>query len=119
MLFRSYRDGSQIQVLRAFRVSEAAAVVISVKDIPVARRTAQNVRQIDPDVPVLIRSSDDAFLDSLLATGATEVVPETFETSLTLAGRVLEAAGVPKTSIDTQLATIRAERYHRIRSLKK
>ncbi len=100
-------------------MSEAAAVVISVKDIPVARRTAQNVRQIDPDVPVLIRSSDDAFLDSLLATGATEVVPETFETSLTVVGRVLEAAGVSKISIHTQPAAIRSERYHLIRTHKK
>lgn len=114
-----YGDASQIEVLRALRVSDAAAVVISFNDIPAARRTVHNVRQIDREVPVLIRSSDDAFLAPLLAAGATEVVPETFETSLTLAGRVLEAAGVPKTSIDTQLATIRAERYHRIRSLKK
>ena len=45
------------------------------------------VRRLRSDVPVLVRTADDAGIDELRTAGATEVVPETFEASLMLAPR--------------------------------
>jgi len=47
------------------------------------------------DVPILVRTQDDARLDELQAAGATEVVPETLEASLMLLSHLLLLLKLP------------------------
>jgi monovalent cation:H+ antiporter-2, CPA2 family len=75
------------------------------------------VRQHRRDVPVLVRTADDAGLQELIAAGATEVVPETLEASLMLASQVLMLLNVPVTRVVHTVGQIRRERYATLRNV--
>ena len=58
------------------------------------------VRRLRADVPVLVRTQDDSRLAELSAAGATEVVPETFEASLTLVSQALTLLHLPAAQVE-------------------
>ena len=80
-----YGDSTRREALIAAGIARASAVVISFADTAAALRILHYARELNPGVPVVVRTRDDADLDRLNAAGAAEVVPETFETSLMLA----------------------------------
>jgi CPA2 family monovalent cation:H+ antiporter-2 len=69
------------------------------------------------DLPVLVRTEDDAKLDALQAAGATEVIPATFETSLSLVAHVLLCLKVPAPEVLELTEKIRHDRYSILRSV--
>ncbi len=75
------------------------------------------VRALRRDVPVLVRTQDDAGLAELIEAGATEVVPETFETSLMLVSQVLMLLKVPVSRVVRTVGEIRRDRYATLRSV--
>jgi len=75
------------------------------------------VRRLRGDVPVLVRTEDDSRLDALQAAGATEVVPEIFETSLSLVSHVLLFLKVPAREVLETTDDIRHDRYSILRSV--
>jgi CPA2 family monovalent cation:H+ antiporter-2 len=75
------------------------------------------VRRLRSDVPVLVRTEDDSKLEALLAAGATEVVPEIFETSLSLVSHVLLFLNVPAGDVLETTEEIRHDRYSILRSV--
>jgi hypothetical protein len=68
-------------------------------------------------VPVLVRSHDDVPLERLQAAGATEVIPEIFETSLSLVAHVLVLLHVPTEEVTELSERIRSDRYSLLRSV--
>jgi CPA2 family monovalent cation:H+ antiporter-2 len=64
---------------------------------------------------VVVRTRDDADLDTLIAAGAAEVVPETFETSLMLASHALMLLGVPLKRVVRRVQDVRSHRYSLLR----
>jgi CPA2 family monovalent cation:H+ antiporter-2 len=64
---------------------------------------------------VVVRTRDDADLDALIAAGAAEVVPETFETSLMLASHALMLLGVPLKRVVRRVQDVRSHRYSLLR----
>ena len=79
-----YGDAGQVKVLENVGLAHASCVVVTFTNPEVALRILRSVRELRPDVPVLVRTQDDTKLEELQAAGATEVVPETFEASLML-----------------------------------
>jgi monovalent cation:H+ antiporter-2, CPA2 family len=77
----------------------------------------RSVRRLRQDVPVLVRTQDDAGLAELTAAGVTEVVPETFEASLMLVSQVLMLLNVPVSKVVRTVTGIRAGRYATLRNL--
>ena len=67
------------------------------------------------DVPILVRTQDDAKLEELQAAGATEVVPETFEASLMLLSHLLLLLKLPVTRVIRTVNDIRSHRYGMLR----
>ena len=65
------------------------------------------IRRRWPGLPVVMRARDGAHAAHLLAMGAAEVVPETVEASLQLAGRVLEGLEVPHDAADQLIGRLR------------
>ncbi len=59
-----------------------------------AEAIARAIRQAWPMIPIYARARDRAHAHRLIEAGATVAVPEAFEASLQLAGRVLEGFGV-------------------------
>jgi len=53
------------------------------------------LRRLRPEVPVLVRTQDDARIKSCRMPGATDVVPETFESKSHVVSHVLMLLHVP------------------------
>jgi CPA2 family monovalent cation:H+ antiporter-2 len=75
------------------------------------------VRRLRPEVPVLVRTQDDARIEELKQAGATDVVPETFEASLMLVSHVLVLLQVPMSRVVRTVGDIRNNRYAVLRNL--
>jgi CPA2 family monovalent cation:H+ antiporter-2 len=71
----------------------------------------RNARSLRADLPILVRSQDDSNLEALLEAGATEVIPETLETSLMLATHLMLLLKTPGERIDDLVRAIRRNRY--------
>ena len=112
-----YGDASEPEVLRALGLEHASVVVVSFGGAETALRIVRAVRRLRGDVPVLVRTEDDSRLDALQAAGATEVVPEIFETSLSLVSHVLLFLKVPAREVLETTDDIRHDRYSILRSV--
>ncbi|MBH9551762.1 cation:proton antiporter [Inhella gelatinilytica] len=110
-----FGDAARLQALMAAGLSRANAVVISYHDTPSALKVLHQVRQHAPQVPVVVRTVDDADLDKLKAAGATEVVPEAIEGSLMLASHALALVGVPMRRVLRITREARDARYGLLR----
>jgi CPA2 family monovalent cation:H+ antiporter-2 len=92
-------------------------VIVSFSNPAVALGIVRCARRLRPDVPVLVRTADDARLQELKDAGATEVVPETFEASLMLASQALMLLQVPVSRVAHTIGEVRAGRYQLLRSV--
>ena len=110
-----YGDASRRDSLVAAGVARASAMVISFADTRAALGILHHVRALNPGLPVIVRTLDDADLDRLIAAGATEVVPESFESSLMLASHALVLLGVPLKRVVRRIRNVREDRYTLLR----
>src|SRR5882724_7677869 len=106
-----FGDASRYETLVAAGVARASALVITFADTQLALRILHHVRALNPALPVIVRTIDDADLDRLIAAGASEVVPETFESSLMLASHALVLLGVPLRRVVRRIRDVREDRY--------
>jgi CPA2 family monovalent cation:H+ antiporter-2 len=110
-----YGDAGQGKVLENVGVAHASVVVITFANPDVALRILRSVRELRPDVPILVRTQDDTKLVELQAAGATEVVPETFEASLMLLSHLLLLVKLPVAQVLRTVNDIRSHRYQMLR----
>jgi len=110
-----YGDAGQAEMLQNVGVEHASCVVITFANPSVSLRILHAIRRLRPDVPVLVRTQDDAQLEQLQAAGATEVVPETFEASLMLLSHLLLLLKVPVSRVVRTVGDIRNHRYSMLR----
>ena len=112
-----YGDGTNRDVLRAAGVERARVVVISYFKVSTALKIIEHVKKLRPDIPILVRTRDDSELEKLQEAGATEIIPETLESSLMLASHLLHVLHVPMTRILRKIQEVRSHRYSLLRSV--
>ena len=112
-----YGDSSDEEMLAKAGLEKANAVVISFSDPSTAISILRSIRRLRPEVPVLVRTQDDARIKELQEAGATDVVPETFEASLMLVSHVLMLLRVPVTRVVRAIGDIRSNRYSVLRNI--
>ncbi len=110
-----FGDASRHETLVAAGVARASALVITFADTQLALRILHHVRALSPALPVIVRTVDDADMDRLIAAGASEVVPDTFESSLMLASHALVLLGVPLRRVVRRIREVREHRYSLMR----
>jgi CPA2 family monovalent cation:H+ antiporter-2 len=110
-----YGDASRYETLVAAGIARASALVVTFADTALALRILHHVKTLHPALPVIVRTLDDADLDRLIAAGASEVVPETFESSLMLASHALVLLGVPLRRVVRRIRDVREDRYSLMR----
>ncbi|HEX6363229.1 MAG TPA: cation:proton antiporter, partial [Albitalea sp.] len=110
-----FGDAARLQSLMAAGLARASAVVVSYHDTASAMKILRLVQAHAPKVPVLVRTIDDADLETLRAAGATEVVPELLEGSLMLASHALALVGVPMRRVIRVVQDQRDARYGLLR----
>jgi len=112
-----FGDSADEEMLAQAGLQNASAVVVSFSAPSIAIGIVRSIRRLRPDVPILVRTPDDARLTELRAAGATEVVPETFEASLTLVSQVLMLLRVPVWRVVRTIGEIRNTRYAVLRNI--
>lgn len=106
-----FGDAARRETLLAAGIHRAACVVITYADRGSALQVIASVRQLAPQLPIIVRGRDDHDIAPLRDAGATEVVPEVLEGSLVLATHALALAGVPLRRVFKQVREVRDSRY--------
>ncbi|HOV20703.1 cation:proton antiporter [Ottowia sp.] len=111
----AYGDATKAPTLTAAGLARASAVVLTYLDTAVVLKTLATIRALAPHTPVIVRTQTDRDLERLRAAGATEVVPESQEGSLMLAGHALALVGVPMRRVIHIVQQYREQRYGLLR----
>jgi hypothetical protein len=77
-----YGDAAKREVLMAAGLMRAKALVVSYKDKHSALAILRHVKELRPDLPVVVRTTDDTHVEALKEAGAAEVVAEVPEGSV-------------------------------------
>ena len=112
-----YGDAAKAEILARIGLAHANAVVISFSDPLYAVRVVDTVRKFREDVPILVRTQDDAYFDLLQQSGASVIVPESIEASLILSAYALNVLGVPLPRVVRKLERVRGHRYGELRRI--
>jgi CPA2 family monovalent cation:H+ antiporter-2 len=110
-----FGDASRREVLVAAAISRATAVVVSFADTPKALTILAHVRELRPELPVIVRTFDDSDVGRLKEAGAAEIVAEVVEGSLMLATQTMMQLGIPLNRVLRRLREVRQERYRFMR----
>ncbi|MDB4040080.1 cation:proton antiporter [Methylophilaceae bacterium] len=106
-----YGDASRRVVLRAAGIERAKALVIAYSDDRSSLKVLNVIREIYPELPVVVRTRDESSIEQLQDAGATDVVPEVLESSLMLASHALVILNVPLGRVIKKIRAFRNERY--------
>jgi K+:H+ antiporter len=106
-----FGDVSRAGSLRECHVGTAAVVVLAISDLAATRYATAQVKAENPDAYVIARTRFVAEVPELTRLGASEVIPEEFETSIAIVVRVLRQYHVPGNVIRLQESALRREGY--------
>lgn len=112
-----FGDATRADVLERLNMSKAAAMLITLDDPRAAAMTLDAVQMNWSEIPVFVRARDAEHAEWLEAHGVYNVVPETFESSLQLAARILNALGTPEDVVRQIVEEIREEGYASLKEL--
>jgi CPA2 family monovalent cation:H+ antiporter-2 len=112
-----YADSSRREALIAAGIARAAAVVVTYADTAQAVRVLAHIHELNAAVPVIVRARDESDIERLTAAGASEVVPEAFESGVMLASHTLVLVGVPLSRVMRRVRSVRDEQYSLLRGL--
>ncbi|MEN8166557.1 MAG: cation:proton antiporter [Pseudomonadota bacterium] len=110
-----YGDISDPELLAAAHVERASLVVITINTGATALRTVSHLRNIYPQVQIIVRSRDLEASAQLLQAGATHAFPEAIEASLRLGATALQMVGAPTDNVDLLIQGIRERGYELVR----
>jgi CPA2 family monovalent cation:H+ antiporter-2 len=110
-----FGDASRREVLIAAALARANALVVSFADTPRALTILAHVRDLRPELPVVVRTFDDSDVGRLRDAGAAEIVAEVVEGSLMLATQTMMQLGIPLNRVLRRLRDAREERYRHMR----
>ncbi len=110
-----FGDAGRKEALIAAGLMRASVVIVTMADTPLAEKVLHHVQALRPDLPVVVRTSDERDMGRLAGAGAAEVVPETLEASLMLASHALVLVGVPINRVLKRIRQTRSQRYRLLR----
>jgi K+:H+ antiporter len=110
-----YGDSTHAEILKRAELRRASALIITFDDALIAEHIIRSARPINKNIPIVVRSKDDQYMDNLHDIGASNVVPESFEASMMLAIHVLQHMGI---STDKSLAFVEQARKDNYRQLR-
>ena len=112
-----YGDATQEAVLKHVNINDARVMVVGISDPMATRRIISTARRLSPKLHMITRTRYLQEMRPLYELGADEVVPQEFETSVEIFVRVLKKYLIPKDTIETFMAEVRADGYEMFRNL--
>ncbi len=110
-----YGDACQANVLEGVGARAARVIVIAISDPAATRRITQTARRLNPAAEIIVRTRYVEEVEALALAGASDVVPEEFETSIEIFSRVLRTYMVPGEVIEDLIRAIRQDEYVMLR----
>ena len=110
-----YGDSWRRETLIAAGIMRASVAVVSFGDAAATMKVLNQIGRLRPDLPVVVRATDERHIERLAAAGAVEVVPEMFEASMMMAWHALVLLGVPVNRVMKRIRVLRNERYALLR----
>ncbi len=110
-----FGDGTRSEVLHHVGIGAARAIVYVIASAASTRRGVAMARALNPRIHIVVRTRYVAQIEDLQHLGASEVVPEEFETSLEIFSRVLRKFGVPSSQIRAEVEAVRQDHYDMFR----
>lgn len=107
-----YGDPTHPEILQAAQLSRAKVLMISFNDLRATLRILSIVRLKYPDLPILVRCRDDYELKQLKDQGATQVIAEIFEESLTLSHHLMQFINIAPEKITELMQEVRNQDYN-------
>jgi CPA2 family monovalent cation:H+ antiporter-2 len=111
-----YGDAVRREVLLRLGVQRAAILVLAISDQLATRHALALARELNPALRIIVRTRYLSELPELYALGATQVIPEEFETSIEIFARVLAEYGVAPDIIQRETAAVRSTGYELLRT---
>lgn len=101
------------EVLTAAGLRTARLIVICFPDPSSVERMLVAIRRARPDVLIVVRAPDDSFRERFVKLGATEVIPEVFESGLGIAEETMRQLEIPPEKTRAKVVAIKNARYRR------
>ena len=106
-----YGRAERPEVLKAAGLETAHLIVICFPDPAAVERMLTRIRHTRPDVRIIVRAPDDTHREHLLHLGATEVIPEVFESGLSMAEETMRHLEIPVERTRAKVNALRTKRY--------
>lgn len=110
-----FGDVASSSILRECGLERAKGIVFAISDPVATRRGVKAARLLNPEAFIIVRTRFASEIEELFSLGASEVIPEEFETSIEIFVRVLEKFHLPPNIIKAQVQVIRGECYGMLR----
>jgi CPA2 family monovalent cation:H+ antiporter-2 len=110
-----FGDCSRPAVLEHLGIERARMLVLAISDPETTRRAVRVARNMHPELHILVRTRYVAEVEELRQLGASEIIPEEFETSVEIFARVLEHYQVPRNLVLDLVGRIRRDHYEVLR----
>lgn len=112
-----YGDATHDSVLEFAGVRHARIIVIAIADAAATRKITSLARRLNPKIHIIARTRFLQEMEPLYQTGADEVIPEEFETSVEIFTRVLAKFLIPRDEIERFISEVRSDGYYMFRTL--
>lgn len=106
-----FGDAKYEPVLRQAYVHTAEMVVLSVGNLITAMSIVEHIRAMNKHAHIIIRTRHVTDIEELYRLGASQVVPEEFETAIDFFERILGKYLVPRMEIERAIARTREDNY--------
>lgn len=104
-------DASNPELLKKTGIANARAAIITMDNPSAALNAVQAIKEYWPELPIIVRAKNDQHSEGLIKAGATQVVPELYESSLQLAGHVLRSCNYSREEADACIEKVRRHHY--------
>ena len=112
-----YGDASHRATLARAGIAQAKIIVYSIPDHKATGQSVRLARTLNPDIFIMVKTRFSSQVDELKKSGANQVIPEEFETSVEIFSRVLREFRMPNNIIEQQVELVRLEGYGMFRGL--
>jgi len=110
-----YGDITRQDVLQELKIESAKVLVLAISDLRSTSAAIRIAKELNPNIYLIVRTRFVSDVDELIRLGADEVIPEEFETSLQIFGKVLQKYHIPVNVIMKQMNILRSESYEILR----
>jgi glutathione-regulated potassium-efflux system protein KefB len=104
-----FGDASRLDILEAAQTGKARAFVLAIDDVEASIRTAELVRRMYPDVPILARARNRNHVHRLMDLGVKVIHRETFAAALDLTHDVLREVGLTEAETRRTIEVFRTQ----------